>query len=81
MELSPRELAVRFTNTKKSSVSEASLSRPLKAPDLITSPAYIVIRTDIIPRSSLATSLARWASRFSRNACGSVRAWLVNRIE
>lgn len=43
-ELSPRELAVRFTDTKSYFVSEASVYRLLKAHDLITSPAFIVIR-------------------------------------
>ena len=38
-ELSPRELAVRFTDTKKYFVSEASVYRILKAQDLISSPA------------------------------------------
>ena len=42
-ELSPRELAVRFTDTEKYIVSEASGYRLLKSHDLITSPAYIVI--------------------------------------
>jgi transposase InsO family protein len=43
-ELSPRELAVRFTDTKRYFVSEASVYRLLKAQDLITSPAYVVIK-------------------------------------
>jgi len=43
-ELSPRELAVRFTDEEKYSVSEASVYRLLKAHDLIASPAYIVIK-------------------------------------
>jgi putative transposase len=43
-ELSPRELAVRFTDERTSFVSEASVYRLLKAHDLITSPAYIVIK-------------------------------------
>lgn len=43
-ELSPRELAVRFTDTKSYFVSEASVYRLLKAYDLITSPAFIVIK-------------------------------------
>ena len=42
--LSPRELAVRFTDTKGYFVSEASIYRLLKAHDLITSPAFIVIK-------------------------------------
>jgi putative transposase len=43
-ELSPRELAVRFTDEQEYFVSEASVYRLLKAHDLITSPAYIVIK-------------------------------------
>jgi len=43
-ELSPRELAVRFTDTESYFVSEASVYRVLKAHDLITSPAFIVIK-------------------------------------
>jgi len=43
-ELSPRELAVRFTDERRYFVSEASVYRLLKAHDLITSPAYIVIK-------------------------------------
>ncbi|HEV7253157.1 MAG TPA: IS3 family transposase, partial [Mesorhizobium sp.] len=43
-ELSPRELAVTFTDTKGYFVSEASVYRLLKAHDLITSPAFIVIK-------------------------------------
>jgi putative transposase len=43
-ELSPRELAVRLTDDNKYFVSEASVYRLLKAHDLITSPAYVVIK-------------------------------------
>jgi putative transposase len=43
-ELSPRELAVRFTDEKGYFISEASVYRLLKAHDLITSPAYVVIK-------------------------------------
>ncbi|CCB66498.1 Helix-turn-helix domain-containing protein, Fis-type [Hyphomicrobium sp. MC1] len=42
--LSPRELATRFTDTQNYFVSEASVYRLLKAHDLITSPAFIVIK-------------------------------------
>ena len=42
--LSPRELAVRFTDTEGYFVSEASVYRLLKALDLIASPAYIVMK-------------------------------------
>ena len=43
-ELSPRELAVQFTDTKGYFVSEATVYRLLKAHDLITSPAFIVMK-------------------------------------
>jgi transposase InsO family protein len=43
-ELSPRELAVRFTDAERYFVSEASVYRLLKAHDLITSPAFIVMK-------------------------------------
>ena len=43
-DLSPRELAVRFTDTEKYFVSEPSVYRLLKSYDLITSPAFIVIK-------------------------------------
>lgn len=43
-ELSPRELAGRFTDERRYFVSEATVYRLLKAHDLITSPAYVVIK-------------------------------------
>jgi putative transposase len=43
-ELSPRELAVTFTDTEGYFVSEASVYRLLQAHDLITSPAFIVTK-------------------------------------
>mgnify|MGYP001794353120 CR=1 FL=1 len=43
-ELSPRELAVTFTDEKRYFVSEASVYRLLKSHDLITSPAFIVMK-------------------------------------
>jgi putative transposase len=42
-ELSPRELAVTFTDTESYFISESSVYRFLKAHDLITSPAFIVM--------------------------------------
>ncbi len=42
--LSPRELAVRYTDTAKYYVSESTVYRLLKAQDLITSPAFIVMQ-------------------------------------
>ncbi len=43
-ELSPRELAFRFTDTQKYFVSEPSVYRILKEQDLITGPAFNVIK-------------------------------------
>ncbi len=43
-ELSPREPAVTFTDTKGYFVSESSVYRLLKAHNLITSPAFIIIK-------------------------------------
>ena len=43
-ELSPRELAVRLSDEQSYFVSEASVYRLLKAHDLITSPAFIVVK-------------------------------------
>lgn len=43
-ELTPRELAVKFTDTKSYFISESSVYRLLKALDLITSPAFAVIK-------------------------------------
>ncbi|NRB15965.1 MAG: transposase family protein [Rhizobiales bacterium] len=42
--MSPRELAVYFTDTKQYFVSESSVYRLLKSRNLNTSPAYIVIK-------------------------------------
>jgi transposase InsO family protein len=43
-ELSPREIAVTFTDRERSFVSEASVYRLLKARGLVTSPAFIVMK-------------------------------------
>jgi transposase-like protein len=43
-ELSPREVAVAFTDIEKTFVSEASVYRILKAEGLVTSPAFIVMK-------------------------------------
>jgi len=43
-DLSPRELATRFADTRKYFVSEASIYRLLKAHDLIACPAFIVMK-------------------------------------
>lgn len=43
-DLTPRELAVKYTDEKRYFVSESSVYRILSAEDLITAPAHIVIR-------------------------------------
>ena len=43
-ELSPRELAVKYTDEQAYFVSESTVYRLLKAQDLITSPAYILMQ-------------------------------------
>jgi len=43
-ELSPRELAVSFVDRQRYFVSESSVYRLLKAHDLITSPAFILMK-------------------------------------
>jgi putative transposase len=43
-ELSPREIAVAFTDRERTYVSEASVYRLLRAEGLITSPAFIVMK-------------------------------------
>ena len=43
-DLSPRELACHYTDEKRYFVSESSVYRILKQADLITSPAYVLMR-------------------------------------
>jgi putative transposase len=43
-DLTPRELAVKYTDERRYFVSESSVYRILKAEDLITAPAHVVIR-------------------------------------
>ena len=50
-ELSPRELAVNFSDTNKCFVSEASVYRLFKSHDLITSPADVVFNHRQYPES------------------------------
>ncbi len=43
-DLTPRELAVKYTDEKRYFVSESSVYRILSAEDLITAPAHVVIK-------------------------------------
>ena len=69
-ELSPRELAVQFTDTESYFVSEASVYRLLKAHDLIASPAFIVMkaRTSSRTRPRCRTSSGKPTSLISRSS-------------
>ncbi|WP_134682494.1 IS3 family transposase [Paracoccus ravus] len=64
-ELSPRELAVQFTDTKNYFVSEASVYRLLKAHDLITSPAHIVIKAGEEFRDKTTAPNQMWQTDFT----------------
>ena len=64
-ELSPRELAVRFTDQQKYFVSEASVYRLLKAHDLIASPAFIVIKAAEAFRDRTTAPNQLWQTDFT----------------
>ena len=64
-ELSPRELAVRFTDAKGYFVSEATVYRLLKAHDLITSPAFIVMKAANEFQDKTATPNEMWQTDFT----------------
>jgi putative transposase len=70
-EQSPRELAVRFTDERKYFVSEASVYRLLKAHDLITSPAYVVIKAadEFSDKTTAINQL--WQTEFASRTFGS----------
>jgi len=64
-ELSSRELAVRFTDEKRYFVSEATVYRLLKVHDLITSPAYIVIKAAAQFHTRTTRTNAMWQTDFT----------------
>ena len=64
-ELSPRELAVRFTDTQSYFVSEASVYRLLSAHDLITSPAFVVIKAASEFRDKTTAINQMWQTDFT----------------
>jgi putative transposase len=64
-ELSPRELAVTFIDTESYFVSEASVYRLLKANDLITSPAFIVIKAASEFKDKTTASNQLWQTDFT----------------
>jgi transposase InsO family protein/transposase-like protein len=64
-ELSPRQLAVRFTDTERHFVSEASVYRILKAHDLIASPAFVVIKASDEFRDKTTRPNQMWQTDFT----------------
>ena len=64
-ELSPRELAITFTDEQGYFVSEASVYRLLKAHDLITSPAFVVIKAADAFRDKTTAPNQLWQTDFS----------------
>jgi transposase InsO family protein len=64
-ELSPRALAVRFTDQAGYFVSEASAYRLLKAHDLITSPAFVVVKTADEFRDKTSAPNELWQTDFT----------------
>ena len=64
-ELSPRELAVTFTDETGYFVSEASVYRLLKAHDLITSPAFVVIKAAIEFHTKTTRPNQMWQTDFT----------------
>jgi transposase InsO family protein len=64
-ELSPRELAVRFTDQAGYFVSEASVYRLLKAHDLITSPAFVVVKAADEFRDKTSAPNELWQTDFT----------------
>ena len=64
-DLSPRELAVTFTDTQGYFVSESSVYRLLKAHDLITSPAFIVMKASSEFRDKTTAINQLWQTDFT----------------
>ncbi len=64
-ELSPRELAVTFTDERAYFVSEASVYRLLKAHDLIASPAFTVIKAADEFKDKTTASNQLWQTDFT----------------
>ena len=63
--LSPRELAVRFSDTRSYFVSEASVYRLLKARGLIASPAFIVVKAADAFKSKTTAPNQLWQTDFT----------------
>ena len=82
-ELSPRELAATFTDAKGYFISEASVYRLLKANDLITTPAFVVIKAADEFHDKTTAPNQLWHSPTSRSSAGagsiSQPSWTTSR--
>ena len=80
-ELSLRELAARFTDTKSYFISEASVYRLLKAHDLIPSPTFIVVKAADAFKDKTTAPNQLWQTDFTsrswrrENVLGGGGAW------
>ena len=64
-DLSPRELACRFTDERRYFVSESSVYRLLKAADLITSPAYVLMSASDVFQNPTKCIHEMWQTDFT----------------
>jgi putative transposase len=64
-ELSPRELAVRFTHAQGYYVSESTVYRLLKSHDLVTSPAFVVIKAANVYKDKTTGVNQLWQTDFT----------------
>ena len=64
-DLTPRELAVKYTDEKRYFVSESSVYRILSAEDLITAPAHVVIKAADEFRDKTARPNELWQTDFT----------------
>ena len=64
-DLSPRELACRYTDENRYFVSESSVYRILKAADLITSPAYILMSASDVFKDPTTRVHEMWQTDFT----------------
>ena len=77
-ELSPRELAVRFTDQARYFVSEASVYRLLAAHDLITSPAFIVVKAADEFHTKTSAPNQLWQTDFTYPDGSTARTWITS---
>lgn len=64
-DLTPRDLAVKYTDERQYFISESSAYRILKAEDWITTPAHVVIRASDEFRDKTARPNELWQTNFT----------------